>query len=347
MVRPRILAVDGGNSKVELLLATADGEILGFARRGTISHEQVGLEPGIERLEELAREVAHLAGSNDGTARPVAELGVFCLAGADFPAEIRMLRRAIEATELTGRTIVRNDAVAALRAGATRGWGVVIICGEGINGVAVGPDGRTAGFDAVRDYAGDWGSGPTIGRSALAAAARAVDGRGPRTMLARAVPAYFGRARPGTVIRDLYYGRLDATRLSELAPLVFETASGGDVVARAIVDRVADELVTMVRALVRRTGISQLSPEVVLAGGVFRNRNTRFHARLEAGVLAVAPGARLIRLVVPPVIGAALLGIDALELPANRAAATETRLRAEAAGIGSTRARSKVSRRGD
>jgi N-acetylglucosamine kinase-like BadF-type ATPase len=95
------------------------------------------------------------------------------------------------------------------------------------------------------------------------------------------------------VIRDLYHSRLDATRLSEFAPLVFETASGGDVVARAIVDRVADELLTMVHALVRRTGISRLSPEVVLAGGVFRNRDPGFHARLEAGVQAVVPGARL------------------------------------------------------
>lgn len=151
----------------------------------------------------------------------------------------------------------------------------------------------------------------------------------------RAVPTYFGRARPGTVIRDLYYGRLDSKRLSGLAPLVFETATAGDVVARAIVDRVADELVTMVRALVRRTRISQLSPEVVLAGGVFRNRDPGFHARLEAGVQAAAPGARLVRLVVPPVVGAALLGIDALGLPADRAAATERRLRADAASLDS------------
>lgn len=330
MTQPRtILAVDGGNSKAEVLLVTEAGAILGFARGGTISHEQVGLEPGIERLRHLAAEVAGVPGD----ARRVADLGMFCLAGADFPAEVRMLRRAIEASGLTDRTIVRNDAFAALRAGARRGWGVAIICGEGVNGVAVGPDGRTAGFDAVLGYSGDWGSGSTIGESALAAAARAIDGRGQRTILSRLVPEHFGRARPGTVIRDLYYGRLEARRLSELAPLAFEAATAGDAVARAIVDRVADELLTMIRALVRRTGISRRGPEIVLAGGVFRNRDPEFQRRLETGVQAVAPGARLARLAVPPVVGAALLGIDALELPLDQAASAEERLRAEATGL--------------
>jgi N-acetylglucosamine kinase-like BadF-type ATPase len=331
--RVAILAVDGGNSKVEVLLVTADGEIRGSARGGTISHEQVGLEAGIARLQAIVASLAGPSGSEGRGMHPVADVGVFCLAGADFADEVRMLRRAIGATGLSVRTIVRNDAYAALRAGAARGWGVAIICGEGVNGVAVGPDGRTAGFDAVQGFAGDWGSGATIGRSALAAAARAIDGRAEPTVLAVTVPAYFGRARPSTVIHDLYHGRLDEARLSELAPLVFEAAEGGDAIARAIVDRVADELILMVRALVRRTGLVRRQPEVVLAGGVFRNRDLVFQDRLAAGVEAAAPGARLVRLALPPVVGAALLGLDALGLPPERAAAAEARLRTAAAAL--------------
>ena len=41
-------------------------------------------------------------------------------------------------------------------------------------------------------------------------------------------------------------------RLEELAPLVFEVASEGDVVARAIVDRLADELGAMAIAIARQ-----------------------------------------------------------------------------------------------
>ena len=327
-----ILGADGGNSKVDLLLASADGQVLGFRHGGTISHQQVGLEAGIERLVELAEDLARDAGVRG--ARPFAEVGAFCLAGADFPKEIRMLARAIEGTGLATQTVIRNDAYAPLRAGTTRGWGAVLICGQGNNGLAVGPDGRTARFDAVGDYSGDWGSGPSLGKAGLAAAIRATDGRGPRTALTASVPAYFGRRRPATVVRDIYYGRLDAERLAELAPLVFETASGGDPVARAIVDRLADELITMAAALIRRTGLTRRAPEVVLSGGVFRNRDKAFYQRLDDGIQRVPPGARLVSPASPPVVGAALLALDALALPPARAAAAEARLRSEAATLG-------------
>jgi len=47
-----------------------------------------------------------------------------------------------------------------------------------------------------------------------------------------------------------------------------------------------------------------------------------------------APGARVVRLAVPPVIGAALIGLDALDLPAHVCEPAESRLRAEGARLG-------------
>jgi N-acetylglucosamine kinase-like BadF-type ATPase len=324
-----ILAADGGNSKIDLLLASAEGRILGFRTGGTVSHQQVGLAAGIERLAEMARGLAGTAGVTGPG--PLAEVGAFCLAGADFPAEVRLLTSAIEATGLVRRTIVRNDTLAALRAGTTRRWGVALICGQGVNAVAVGRSGQTAGFDAVGEISGDWGGGSSLGEAALGAAVRATDGRGASTSLARLVPAHFGRKTPGALVRDLYYGRLAQSRLSELSPLVFEAAIDRDAVARSIVDRLADELAVMVAALVRRTQLARQAPEVVLAGGVFRNRDDAFYARLDRSVQASAPGARLVRLAVRPVIGAALIGLDALDLPPDEAASAESGLRAAGA----------------
>ena len=326
-----ILAADGGNSKVDLLLAGADGRVLGFRHGETISHQQVGMERGMERLVAGAVEMAGAAGDNG--ARPVAGLGVFCLAGADFPAEVRKLQRALDGTGIVGRTVVRNDTVAALRAGTDVRWGVALICGQGVNGVAIGPDGRTARFDAVGDISGDWGGATGLGQAALAAAVRAQDGRGPRTSMSRLVPAHFGRRSPAALVRDLYYGRVAEARLAELAPIVFEAATAGDAVARQIADRLADELVAMAAALIRRTRLQRLAPEVVLAGGVFRNRDEGFYRRLDEGIRLVAPGARLVPLKLPPVVGAALIGLDLLELSPDRAAAAEARLRAEGGAL--------------
>ena len=85
--------------------------------------------------------------------------------------------------------------------------GIALICGQGVNGVGVAPDGRVAGFDGVGDISGDWGGGTALGQAAQAAAVRARDGRGPRTSLEKLVPAHFGLASPGSVVRALYSGR--------------------------------------------------------------------------------------------------------------------------------------------
>jgi N-acetylglucosamine kinase-like BadF-type ATPase len=303
--RAAILAVDGGNSKADLALVAADGTLLAALRAPSISHQAVGLEAGMRTLVESAERLL------DGqTAKPIAEAGVFALAGADFSEDVRLLQRAIEATALTRSTEVLNDTFGALRAGTERPWGVVLICGQGINAAAIAPNGRRARFDGVGEFSGDWGGAGTLGHEALAAAVRSADGRGRATSLERLVPAHFGVATAAALSKALYLERIPGYRLAELAPLVFWAAGQGDDVARSILDRLADELALMAGALMRRLRMTRLDPEVVLAGGVFRTRDEPFFARLEHGIRSTAAAARPIRLEAPPVLGAALLGLD-------------------------------------
>jgi N-acetylglucosamine kinase-like BadF-type ATPase len=327
-VRAAVLAVDGGNSKADVALVGPDGELLAAVRGPTVSHQAVGLEAGMDRLEKLARDAASEAGIDT---RPYADIGVYTVAGADYPSDVRMLTRAFGERSLATTDIVLNDSFGALRAGTDRDWGVVLICGHGINAAAVAPDGRRAGFPAVGAIAGDWGAGTSIGMEALAAAIRGLDGRGPRTALERLVPEHFGLRRPAAVTRALYTGGLRESRVAELSPVVFEAAKGGDDVARSIVDRLAAELVAMARALIRRLHLSRLDPDVVLGGGVFRTDDTAFFDAIAGGIGKVAPRARLVKLTAPPVVGAALIGLDQL---AGRTvdAATARSLRAAFAG---------------
>ena len=339
--RPAILAVDGGNSKADLALVADDGTLLGALRAPTISHQAVGVDAGMRTLRESAARLAQLAGgaadrrgaadraASADRGAAVAEDGVFALAGADFPEDVRLLRRAIESTGITGSTEVLNDTFGALRAGTERPWGVALICGQGINAAAIAPNGRRARFDGVGEYSGDWGGAGSLGQEALAAAVRAGDGRGRPTILAGLVPAHFGVKSAAALSRGLYLGRVPSHRLAELSPLVFWTASQGDDVARSILDRLVDELATMAGALIRRLRLSRLDPEVVLAGGVFRNRDESFFARLEHGIRSAAPAARPVRLEAPPVLGAALLGLDRRSPNGFTDAAVAARLRAE------------------
>lgn len=326
-----VLAIDGGNSKTDVALVAADGRLLAVIRGPTISHQAVGLGPGMATLRALVTEATRRAGTAD--AEPaVADIAVGCLAGADYPSDVRLLRRAIERQGFATRTLVFNDTFAALRAGTHRPWGVALICGQGINGAAVAPDGRTARFDGLGPISGDWGGGGAVGEAALGAAVRAQDGRGRRTQLARLVPAHFGLRSPAAVTRAIYQGRIAESSVSELSPLVFEAAGAGDAVARDIVWRLADELAAMASALIRRLRMRRADVEVVLAGGLFRADDPPFYERIEAGIQAVAPAARLVRLTAPPVLGAALVGLDHLPPRAAASPAAETRIRAALEG---------------
>ncbi|HSL77780.1 MAG TPA: BadF/BadG/BcrA/BcrD ATPase family protein [Candidatus Limnocylindrales bacterium] len=302
-----VLAVDGGNSKTDVAIVTDDGRLLAAVRGPTSSHQQVGLGPGLERLAGLVAEAVAAARLDR---RP--DLAVYSLAGADTNADVRTLSSALEARGFATALMVLNDAFGALRAGTDKAWGVVVICGQGVNAAGVAPDGRNARLDALGAISGDWGGGTDVGWAGLAAAVRARDGRGPRTRLERDVPAHFGLASPAAVTSAMYTGRIAEARIGELSPIVFRAAEAGDNEARKVVDRLADEIVTMAGAMIRRLRLTRLDPDVVLAGGVFRARDAVFRARIAEGIAVVAPRARVVGLAAPPVAGAALIGLDRL-----------------------------------
>ena len=318
--RAAVLAVDGGNSKTDLALVSRSGALLALVNGPTISHQQVPIEICMERLRGYVVQ-ARAQGRVQG---PIA-VGSFCLAGADFPRDVRLLRDAIGDQHVANRIEVRNDAFAALRAGSPSGWGVVVISGAGVNSVGVGPDGREARLAGIGDLSGDWGGGYAVGQEALTAAVRARDGRGSPTSLAVIVPRALGKRRPIDVTRAMYDGRMSRRRLEELAPLVFAAAAEGDEVARGIVDRLADELAVMAAAIARRLRVASREVDIVLTGGVFRTDEAGFYARLEERLRAALPLARTRRLTERPVLGAALIGLDAIG--AARGGAAERRLR--------------------
>jgi N-acetylglucosamine kinase-like BadF-type ATPase len=308
-----VLAVDGGNSKTELVLVGPDGRLLAAVRGPTTSHQVVGMAAGADGLARLADQARRAAGldalTGAGTRATVASCTV---AGADSAGDVRRLERAYRSAGLAEEIRVVNDAFAPVRAGTDRGWGVGVICGAGVNAAGIAPDGRTARLAALGNTSGDWGGGTDVGIAGLGAAVRARDGRGPRTSLERLVPAHFGLKRPLDLTIAFETDRIHWTRVRELSPVVFGAARDGDVVARAIIDRLADEVATMAIAIVRRLHLTRRDVDVTLAGGVFRADDADFEARIAAGIHAVAPLARIHRLDPPPVLGAALLGLDRL-----------------------------------
>ena len=334
MRRPAVLAVDGGGSKVDAALLDRAGHVLGATRVPDPKWEDTGDELHMDSIASALEDAARDAGI-DPQARPIADLGVYCLAGADLPADDRRILRGLARRGFTAEDVLRNDTFAVLRAGTERDWGVGIVCGFGTNCSGIAPGGRQYRLPAIGGVSGDWGGAADLGEAALWHALRARDGRGPRTSLATSVPEHFGLRTPRQVMEHLYFRRLEGGRLAELAPVVFRDAAEGDDVARGLVDRQADEIVLMAGAAIRRLGMRALDVDVVLGGGIFRNRFPPFFERIGTGLRSVAERSRMVVLATPPVVGAAMLALDRIGAsgPAKaraRAALTHLRLATDA-----------------
>ncbi|MFE4691186.1 N-acetylglucosamine kinase [Streptomyces sp. NPDC056749] len=314
-----VLAIDAGNSKTDVAVIGADGTVLGSARGGGFQPPVVGVEVAVDALGTAvlaAFEQAGVAGVGHVSA---------CLANADLPVEERELAEALVARGW-GRTVeVRNDTFAILRAGVDEPRGVAVVCGAGINCVGMGPDGATARFPAIGRMSGDWGGGSGLAEEAMWFAARAEDGRGEPTELARTLPGHFGLDSVYALIEALHLGHIPFGRRHELTPVLFSTGAAGDRIAQGLVERQGDEVVAMVSVALSRLGLLEEETPVVLGGSVLAARHPALDDRI-TGLLAVRAPKAVIRVVsAPPVLGAALLGLD------HTGAAREThdRLRAQ------------------
>jgi N-acetylglucosamine kinase-like BadF-type ATPase len=305
-----VLAVDGGNYKTDLALVRADGGVLALVRGPQSSPHHLGVDGCVTVLEELLAQALDDACLSNARG-PVAEVGQLLIAGVDFPAEEEQLETAAATRRLAERLSVANDTFAVLRAGTEQGWGVAVVCGAGINCVGVGPDGRHARFLALGPITGDWGGGYDVGLAGLSAAARSEDGRGPKTSLEQAVPACFGLDTPTAVGEAIHRGEIERLRVVELAPVVF-AAAGDDAVARTILDRLADEVVALVRVSLERLDVTEMPVEVVLGGGLTRAGDGRLVGAVRQRLDEVAPRASVRVTDSQPIVGAALLGLDEL-----------------------------------
>jgi N-acetylglucosamine kinase-like BadF-type ATPase len=304
---PVVLAVDGGGSKTDLALIHADGTLLSLVRGPKSSPHLVGLDGSLEVLEELLR-AARSEAALDGD-RQVADVAELLMAGVDFPSEEEELRDAVERRGWAAATSVTNDTFAILRAGTETGWGVAVVCGTGMNCVGVGPDGRHARFPALGATTGDWGGGYDLGLAALFAAARSEDGRGSTTTLEQKVPAHFGLETPAQLAEAIHRGRIPLLRLNELPRLVLAEAER-DAEASAIVDRLAAEVVAFARVALERLDLTIEPVEVLLGGGLLQSGDGRLLGAIEAGLREVGPHITARRTSSPPIVGAALLGLD-------------------------------------
>lgn len=304
------LGIDIGATKSHALLADENGCALGFGEGGAGNHEVVGYEGLTATLQQVTSQALAAAGIVHGQ---IAGAG-FGVAGYDWPSELPPTLEAIAALGLAAPLEVVNDTIIGLAAGAKAGWGVAVIAGTSNNCWGWDAQHRIGRVTGNGGMFGEHGGSGELVHEAVSAVAKTWTRRGPATALTDAFCRLAGASSDADLLEGLSQGWYDIGAAA--APLVFQTAEAGDPVALAVVRWAALELASLANGVIRQLQLEDQTFDVVLVGSMY-NGGPLLLDPMRAAVQAVAPGARFVRLTVPPVVGAVLLGMQAGGLPAQ------------------------------
>lgn len=258
-----VLGIDAGGTKTVCYLADEHGTVVSSARAGGANLQALG-ELHVEKVIHDVMEEA--IGARDIVPAAIC-LGI---AGVDRPEDSAVVRGIMRRIGFKARTLVVNDALVALEAGAPGAPGVVIISGTG--SIAYGRNSRNEGARAGGwgHVLGDEGSGYWIGRAALRAVLREADRRGPQTLLTSLLLKHFGVTEAQNLIHEVYQNKVRPAAIGALAQCVQTAFGEGDPAATGILRAAADELEASGVSVARRLALEDEPFVFILGGGIFR-----------------------------------------------------------------------------
>jgi N-acetylglucosamine kinase-like BadF-type ATPase len=296
-----VLGIDAGGTKTMAFLADADGRIIADGRAGGANLQTEG-ELQVEKvLHDVIEQVTR--GRN---LRPAA----VCLgmAGVDREADGRTIREIMRRLGYRENTLIVNDALIALVAGAGANPGLVVISGTGSIAFGVSDRGLAARAGGWGPTLGDEGSGYWIGRRALEAVTRDADGRGPQTELTQLVLDHFQLPRPQSLVSEIYHQPQGRRAIAALAPLVDGARADGDLVATEIMIEAANELARAAASVISRLEMRGEQFPILLAGGILK-RSEWLAAEVALRMAEVAPRSAVLPLTQEPALGAVRLAL--------------------------------------
>ena len=305
------IGIDLGGTGTRAVLATAEGEVLAAGRGGPSgAHGGAAGRRGIERA--LASALAPIA-SRVGSAACRIHVGV---RGLSIPGRREAVLLDLSARLPQAEVHISNDATIAVWGGLAAREGVAVLAGTGSIAMARSADGREARSGGYGYLVGDEGSAFWLGREAMAACLRTLDGRGQPTLLRDLVCDVTQQRTPQDIVGWLYAGQDQVPRLAGLAPLVSRAAEANDPVALDLMGRAARELADLAHAACRQVWPSRIPDGLPVAccGGVWAAGDV-LRQPFASALAQHMPSATIREPRLPPVGGAILLALGARETP--------------------------------
>ncbi|MCB8976722.1 MAG: ATPase [Ardenticatenaceae bacterium] len=297
------VGVDIGSSKTHVAIADQAGQIVGFGQAGAGNNQVVGYDGMLRAVQEGLAQA--LAQAQIGLPQ-IAGAG-FGIAGYDWPSQDPAMRGVLNQLGLACPMRFVNDGVPPLLAASEDGWGISLIAGTGCNCRGLDRtrerEGRVTGYGY---HMGEFAGASELVWRAMQLVAFAWTKRGQPTALSDALITFAGAKNLADLLEGYTEGHLSVN--AKAAPLVFEVAQQGDVVAQELLRWAGQELAEMAKAVIRQLEFEQETFDVVLSGSLFKGGPLLIDPMWQA-IIDFAPQARLVHLTVPPVMGSVILGM--------------------------------------
>lgn len=298
-----IVAVDGGQSQTQTVLASLDGTILASITTAPVSNKR---NP---HGHELVRRT--LA---EGYAQAFAITGFPNHQPSHVYLGLSGIDRDFDCGNLYGTNSISysTDMLTCFAAAfpQTRS-GVMVIAGTGSAVFGQREDGKNAVASGMGYYLGDEGSATWIAQKGFRAVYQANDGRAEPTALTELILQHYDCKNLTQLLDQVYGDVYSRSQLAGASKLVFLAAQKGDAVSINILEAAGNELGRAVGAVLRSLERSDAEFPIAPVGGVFSSGKLVTRPMMST-VHAVNQQARLIQAEFVPVIGAVILALEAL-----------------------------------
>lgn len=302
----RILAgIDSGGTRARLALVLEDGRVIGYAEGKSCCFTDQGIDGAREALRTIWRDawLSARISPQPATALFLGLGSILAEGDARINCELAVSLGLAAKKEIQAQNDAWNAMVGGLRGQA----GVLLIAGTGsacLGRNANGEVWRAGGWGYKLD---DRGSAFALGRAAMIAATRDVDGRGTPTSLTKMVTDALNLSCMEEIFRRLHHEGGSRFDIAAFAPQVIQAAQTGDAVALEILKEGAEGLIEMVVTVSRR--LQLIPPALALTGGLLCN--SIFYRQLFLEKLVdTLPGFIMVQDGLPPVLGAVMLAAE-------------------------------------
>lgn len=253
------IAADGGGSKTELVLCNEAGNIFSREIISCTNPNDIGVELTCQRLEATIKKLIEKAKEIDLKLECI----LLAIAGVEFGNLADVIKEKLQASLSFSKIIVEGD-LASVRelTLANKDNGVVIISGTGFN-MSFKNDGEFSNVGGWGYIPDNYLSGFDLGKDALIACSKAIDGVGKNTCLVKILENHFGN-RLWYAMDEIYKSGVKG--VASLSKYVVEGYLNNDEVCKKIIDNRVKNLADVIKAKTNNKPV-----DIFLCGGIFEN----------------------------------------------------------------------------